>query len=576
MRPSVQEPRQHGPGTRSPSETDRHLVAAVHLKPELADRIIANYLHTPHEALPPPQGVDAVRVLTQALVARRRRHLRDFLVLGLLALAGVFSLPYSLFFLVAWATVWLFWSLTFGRNTAGATRSGPRTDEEEINTVGLVTTVAFFVGWFPYAVLYVRTQNWFASLASGGYSPEEPRGESTSAWSYLPLVPVLLFLLTFAVILVVLLLDKWVTRYLIASVGAAVAAPSRLLVSTVATMLTTAVTRHHVDLLNAVARRSDGNTVLPHVGWHAFPGYGRRLNAWTFPLVLRAKDRDTEPPALRPKELYSAVTEELHSMLDSDRLVPGRRLRELTVNPVVVVNTTQLHRNRFSPVARALLPEGNEPGVSSVDTETMDLLIDENTEWARHFQQSSVPSWDTELSVTTLFNIGCDNRTLYLEWNAYCLFPISPDYRLHGSVASTFGDAFPAALLELLQLLGSIAWRWRTLGGLLPRERLRPVHGEVRSIRETAAGEECANEFQDLDGQRHITLLEERTLSAVRNHLSERGFHTEDLEQHTTQVINNTSNSFHNAQFLGAQNFGDQGTAQAAVLPRPPGRTTRE
>ncbi|WP_017976440.1 hypothetical protein [Actinopolyspora halophila] len=530
-------------------------MAAVHLKPELADRIGENYLNAPREALPPPQGTDAVLVLTQALVARRRRVIRDVLVLVLIVVSGVAVLPYTLFFLFIWGILWLFWSLTFGRNRPPAATT-PRTDEEETSTAGLISTLVFLGGWFVFGTI--------TSMIVALFHPFSNDPDSSGMWA--SLLTALLFILPWVPILVVLLLDKWVTRYLISSGGGRKPVSANPVVAGLANALTSSVTYSHVELLNAVAQRPDGNTALAHTGWHAFPGYGHRLNAWTFPLVLRPRKQGADPPALRPKELYSAVTEELLSMSDSDRLAPNKRLRELTVRPVVVINAAQLHRNSAAPTARALLSRGSGPPLSSVAPETMDALLEEDTEWARHFQESSVLSWDSELLVTTLFNISCDNRTLYLEWNAYCLFPMAPEHRLNGSVENTFNDVASATLLEFLQTLGSIAWRWRTLDGALPRRRInRPRDNNVHSIREIVADQECVNEFQDLDGQRHVTLLQERTLSAVRNHLAERGFSTEALEEQATQIINNTTNNFHGSQFLGAQNFGANSTATAVA-----------
>ncbi|NYH80094.1 hypothetical protein FHR84_003443 [Actinopolyspora biskrensis] len=543
-------------------------MAAVHLKPELADRIGENYLNAPREALPPPQGTDAVLVLTQALVARRRRRMRDVLVLVLVLVAGLVAIPYSFAFLFGWGALWLFWSLAFASRQlwTGAPRK-PRADEEETSIIGLVSTLAFFVGWLSYTWIGVRVSTTLAGLstsADDGFGTGSAESTTSAPWAVAVLLPVLLFVLCAVAIFAVLLLDKWVTRHLIASGGNRTPVGTNSVVAKLADSLIAGVTRRHSALLEDVARKGDESSVLPHAGWHAFVGHGHRVNAWTLPLVLRARDRTERTPTLHPRELYSAVTSELHSMQDSDLLTPSRRLRELRVSPQIVVNTENLHRNWHTPTAQALLSRDNGLPVSDVDQETMDLLVDEDLEWVRHFQRTSVLSWNSDLLVSTLFNIGCDDRTLYLEWNAYCLYPMAPRYRLRGVAGNSTREVAATALLEFCQLLGSIAWRWRTLLGSLPHRRITSEgSGEVRSIRELAADEECVNEFQDLDGQRHITLLQERTLSAVRNHLVERGFSTEALEEQATRIINNTTNNFHGSQFLGAQNFGANGTATA-------------
>ncbi|ASU79785.1 hypothetical protein CDG81_17665 [Actinopolyspora erythraea] len=547
-------------------EVDGHLVAAVHLKPELADRLIDNYTSAPREALPPPQGTDAVNVLTQALTARRKRRIRDVLLLVLTSLAGLTLFPYTVMFVLGLAALWLFWSLTFGarRQLLGIAPKA-RADEEEPHPLGILITCVFLGGAFVVLSFATRLSTSLSSERSTYYSEPDafPRPSAGTAL----LTPVLLFVLCLVAILAVLLLDKWVTRHLVASHGGRIPRRTNLLVAGTANSLVNSVRRRYGELLAAVAQRGDGRTVLAHAGWDAFVGYGEKVNAWTLPLVLRTRSEEADPPVLHPREVYSAVTEELRSMWDSDLLAPGRRLRGLTVGPLVVVNTRGLRENRNTHTARTLLSSETGQPVDRTDAETLNQLIDEDFEWVRHFQHSSVMSWNSDQLISTMFNIGCDNRTLYLEWNAYCLYPMAQRYRLAGFLRPSGKQVVAATLLEFLQLLGSLAWRAKNLNRATDPATGRSFPGRdrnVRSIRELVAEEHCANEFQDLDGQRHMTLLEERTLSAVRNHLSERGFDTEGLEQHTTQIISNTSNSFNNSQFLGPQNFGEGGSAVSA------------
>lgn len=69
------------------TETTRYLCAATHLHEKFADLVIGTLLEQPHRALAPAYGVDLLAVARHALVARRRRWVRD---VALLVLLGVF------------------------------------------------------------------------------------------------------------------------------------------------------------------------------------------------------------------------------------------------------------------------------------------------------------------------------------------------------------------------------------------------------------------------------------------------------------------------------------------------------
>lgn len=556
----------------SHEEITRHLAAAVQLNPELSHRVIRGHLSAPWEALPSSPGVDAGTVLTQAFVARHRRRVRDALVLVLMTVAALSILPYTVSFGLFLATVWLGWSLVvFLRRTPTGGEKVVRDDENRISIGGTVITTLFLL-WLLGTVFAIGASIAVLGAASSYYGPDD------SGWF---VVPTLVFLLCVAAIYLVLLADKMVMQHLLATHGGSVAAsrPSPP-VARLTEWLTSAVMSKHGTLLHEVAERSNTGNVLVHGSWNAFVGHGTRVNAWTLPLVLRARESDSgEITPLRPPELYEAINTELCTMREADLLAPGQRFRELTVTPLIVASHKGLSRYRHSPLGRELLPETDRRPASALRAETLQNLMDQDQEWVRHFQRSSVTSWDSDLLVSTFLNIGCDNRTLYLEWNAYCLFPVARRYRKSGHFRTSSPHVAGLAAVEFLQLLGSIPRRWRTLWQLTETLRTTLARKQaddpeldrhrIEGLREAAADVQCASEFQDLDGQRHIKLLEERMFSAVRHHLKERGYDTEGLDQQSTQIINNTNNNFGSSQFVGAQNFGAGGTAKVTANRKP-------
>ncbi|MDR7302825.1 hypothetical protein [Haloactinomyces albus] len=572
-----------GTGTpQSHDEITRHLTAAVHLKPDFADRVIDTYFSAPSEALPPALGLDARVILTQALVARRRRRARDATVLALMLVAALVVLPYSVAFTLFWGAMCLFWSLTVGlRRTPRREDPDTRDEESGVSFVGMAATVLFLVWLLGGGLFFLFSTMLIASALGSGGSPGV-------AWFLLALV----FLPAVAAIYLVLLADKRVVQQLLAthSSPAPPPQPSPLIANLINRLISAVVSRHG-PLLDEVAHRSASGNILVHSGWDAFVAHGHRVSAWTLPLVLRRREQNSdEATPLRPQELYEAVSTELCNMREADLLAPGGRLRDLTVEPLVVASSQGLRRHRDSPLAHELLPDHSGRPAIALRNETLLSLMDQDQEWVRHFQRSSVPSWDSDLVVSTFLNIGCDNRTLYLEWNAYCLFPIAPEYRRGGHVDPSASHAVSLATLEFLQLLGSIARRWRTIRQMAHGLRAAPTRlgatdptyarRNIESIREMAADDQCGGEFQDLDGQRHIRLLEKRMFSAVRNHLTERGYSTEELDRQSTHIINNTT-TIRGGQFVGAHSWGSHstastGTVAAAPAPSPAATESRE
>ncbi|HEX4723368.1 MAG TPA: hypothetical protein VH333_12690, partial [Pseudonocardiaceae bacterium] len=73
----------------------RHLAAAVHVVDQLADDLIDEFLRRPRRAIPPSPGVNPVIVLSEAVASRRRRVVRDVVVLTLAAALMVGLWPVS-------------------------------------------------------------------------------------------------------------------------------------------------------------------------------------------------------------------------------------------------------------------------------------------------------------------------------------------------------------------------------------------------------------------------------------------------------------------------------------------------
>ncbi|HJT03681.1 MAG TPA: hypothetical protein VJ757_08650 [Pseudonocardiaceae bacterium] len=102
-------------GTSAPvSETTRYLCAAAYLDKTFANEVIDHVLHEEHRAIAPSYGVDLVPVICHCLAARRRRLVRDAVLVGLLVTVFPFFIVYGTPVLYsALAMLPLGWSVVF-------------------------------------------------------------------------------------------------------------------------------------------------------------------------------------------------------------------------------------------------------------------------------------------------------------------------------------------------------------------------------------------------------------------------------------------------------------------------------
>lgn len=537
-------------------EITRHLAAAAHLKPGFANRVISTYVTAPQEALPPAPGMDALVILTQALIARHRRGIRDALTIFVISATASMLVVTEIGVACFWLGFWLLWT---GVARVRRWRFGDKADGD---TLGLLPTVLLWLAWLLVATSLPLPLDLSPATYSVDYIGMQPL--PSTAW------PVLLVLVGIAVVYLILLSDKIVQQHFLARNGSDYppANPPRI-VEGLANTLESMSTKNHRALLTELAHRPTSGHVLVHRDREAFVGHGDQVNAWTMALALKEKHPDGSPPApLRPSDIYRAVGADLTNLRQADLLAPKQRLRDLSISNMLVASGRGLRKHRDDAVGRDILPDTSGRPAPAVPPETMQHVMDHNQEWARHFQRCSVASWDSDLVVSTFFHVACDNRILYLEWNASCLFPISREYRKAGHFDTRIGHAARLAWRELKRLPRSMGTRWRSARRTMSATAATGPHqgpfgyGSVQSIREIAAGDGCDSQFLDLDGQRYMQVLERRTLTAVHRYLSDCGYATEELESRIDTVINN-STVIQGGQFMGAQNFGANGSASA-------------
>ncbi|MFF0452913.1 hypothetical protein [Nocardia africana] len=197
--------------------------------------------------------------------------------------------------------------------------------------------------------------------------------------------------------------------------------------------------------------------------------------------------------------------------------------------------------------------------------------VDWTPEWVRHYRCYRLEAWARQLAVSAFLHIGCENRTLVLEWHTFVLPPIAPQFRavdlppdrielhiLRTVVAelALLPTTIPRRISELFRRRHA---RWSRPDWSTP-ELAAHAFGSAASLRELVADSGLNNFFQRTDADRYLKILEHRMLDAVRRFLSKNGITAKGLEEMVTQINNSAviTNSTVVAANIAGQ--GDVGT----------------
>lgn len=508
------------------SETTRQLAAAVHVDERLADELIDELLSRPQRAVPPSPGVDQVIVLSEALIGRRRRVLRDAVVLVLATVVMVCLWPLSL----AWPA-----GIGAGLLTLALVRGGRRAPGQEPVGAGgwvLVTVATCAVGLAT-------------ALLSGGWVSVgwgSPLGEAPTGLENL------FALVAGALLVLALLADRlWVHMLLHNRFG-----PSWYGLNPPVPW-PPPPSAWYTRRLGLIARAMRPTNTHVHDGHRTFVGAGKLTNSWSMAVQLRpfvpnpGSRNGSGPQPLTPSTIYRAVVEEVLAMRSSGGLAPGQRLAGIAFGAELLTSADALLAHAREPIGAAILPDPAFPPNNHINPALIDRLTDRPPEWVRPYLCLRVGGWQQELVTSTYLHAGCDDTTLYLEWNAYQLNPIRPEYR-HGPLGRHSGwRVVPDAVGAAVTIPRSVVARLRLLlraladaGGVPARiDPLDPgrSYGARRSIREIAADRDTSSYLQDMDGVRNLKLLERKTLAAVDKALRAHGLCTDEFARQTATVI---------------------------------------
>jgi hypothetical protein len=520
------------------NETTRYLCAGVHLDPDLADDAIREFLTEPLRAVPPSIAFDAPLVLREAVAARSRRLLRDWLVL---VLSLLFFATAGIALAGGWLAVGLIAVLL---HRAGATvrlrlatgRANVRSRRHWLARIGWPLLSCLLSAGVLIGISLLGTA---ISTALVIYSGGLPTLDST----FLPGVPGVVFgLLLFGVVVA----DRFALYSLLIRSFRRGSFTSRPTLTEWAgeRWLRTLGHRRYQAAFERVDR--SGNLVV-YRGEKPFVGAGKPYRPISFAIPLEpANGSGDDVGGFSLSELYDHIAHELLALRESHSLAPGERLSGLTETEQVIVPASELLVNFGNPMSTLALPDLHQPPPDSVVADRLALLAEDSLEWMRYYRCFRVETWDRDVTLSIFLHLGAGERMLYLEWTPCLLWPVHEQYRrvdevpiaplapLRGGFVDMLRLPYtlPARTVGLFRRLGT---RYRA-GAVWPRR-----YGSLLSLREMGSGDETRNYFQDLDVDRYVKVLQRRMIRAVGEFLEQRKISsTEFVTQAMSVTFNQT------------------------------------
>jgi len=314
--------------------------------------------------------------------------------------------------------------------------------------------------------------------------------------------------------------------------------------------------------LAAVAERPAGNLIVcSH--YCPFAGSGFLVDDWDRPIDIRkgmplGNGRRESPRPFTVGELYDVLIAAARR-IGLDNLRVAERLF------VDGLNVTQ---------DRGLLPDPLRPPLTRVDRQVIRLMPDGLGATKRSYVSIEVPAWGGALVVTMYLRAVQVRGTLYLEWSAYALLPMLPEYYAvdglphRTSLGCALSAAFRAAVQlppALLRSPMALARRFgyaRRAAAHRRRQRraIRAGHpfdyGAEYSIREIACGADEGTYFLGRDLSRALHTTQQHLLNTIGDFLESRGIDSENFQRVQQNLVQNFNDySVHQDNRIKARNI---------------------
>jgi hypothetical protein len=553
-----------GPAMRN--ETTRYLCAAAHMDPDYADNAIREFLAEPLRAIPPSIAFDASLVLREAVAARARRLLRDWL---LLALAISFFATSGIVLAIGWLIVGLVGlvlsrsgsitvsSIAVSRNI-GETASAARRAGLTLGTCA-IGAVALIV--IALAGTALRT-----GVSSQSATEQFNGGSSVDLTDFLPSMGVTQVALGL-LLLAVLAADRFALASLLTRSfrrGNFQSRPTLAEWPGERWLRTIGHDRHEQALARVANSDQSGNLVV-YRGFGPFVGAGERYLPISFAIPLEPAATDGTDDAVAPQpftltELYDHISEHLLTLRDSHSLAPSARFAGLTEYEQAIAPVDDVLLNFGDPRSRLVLPGLDQPPAQSVAPEHLAMLAEGSLEWLRYYRCYRLETWDRDVTVSAYLHLGAGERMLYVEWTPCLLRPVADRYRQVDRVPVAPLIPLRDGLVDLLSLPYTLPGRTvrlcrrirtaRQAAGTVAADR----YGTLQSLREMGSGGTFGNYFQGTDVDRYLKLLQRRLVRSIGEFLDARKISSTSFVAQAAPIINN--NAYINGPLIGSMSGG--------------------
>ncbi|WP_329231411.1 hypothetical protein OG488_21145 [Streptomyces sp. NBC_01460] len=590
--PPVPEPRRPDPPPSAPDSVLRQLVrsqagnrrgnatgylrGAAHLDRRFRNAVIKELGENPHRIPPPSYGMDLAAVFKECLVARREVATRAAILLALPLLMLPVSTAGALVPLLLVLSVRV--ANTLGNRLKAAREERERSDGDRRPGPGrgaVTLLLLFFLVWALWNAINLS-----------GTALHQQSGDVDVGSRHL--------------LTALLVLVGWI----------AVASVYRYRTEHHLYFLAIGRAQVHPDPPAAEARleeirRQQADPDVVYSDYAPFVGAGIELDHWSFAIEL-VPDPDRKSSAVAERRAAFNVPE-VHARIRRDLLrfgegdaYPGDRLRGLQVDDSVMKSGKRLgpasewsvtgSDSQFqekadeasAEAARMLRTQQDGRAPETWWADSLDMFAEERL---RHYLTVRVGSWDDEVVLTVFSRVQMQGGLLFLESRAFLLPPIAQAYHLIDDIlppkntrdwAELVGAALASAVSLVADAPGDLAApsRTKTLTARSKQwyERMcrtdRPVdHGPAYSIREIAAEPRFQQLFQEMDVRRFLKSIQTRTVTAVRNSLSDAGYRTSEYDARTTVLFDRSVHV--NGTVHGNVQTGDHARASHRTVTTP-------
>jgi hypothetical protein len=295
--------------------------------------------------------------------------------------------------------------------------------------------------------------------------------------------------------------------------------------------------------LAEIAALQKGNVVV-YGGFSPFVGSGIDVGGWSFTTKInKGKEEHGKrltPMPVHPEEMHQALTRAIYDL----------GLDGVSVEDKLYVDGEEIRDDRTflsHPLGRPY---------STVDPATVRNFIANSTSAVRHYKCIQTVSWKAELVLSIFIRFTKVKNNLFAEASYFLLTPLLDFYHqidnlrptptlrevvdllILSAIKAPFMFLY-SSMVTLFNLLSPfIEWRAEKDARKAIEEKPAFNYGAVTSIRERVTSGSYRRDFQRLDKEMHLKIIQRQILDCITEFLESKNVDTSDLDERKEQIIN--------------------------------------